>query len=69
MTAYFGETSYRYGPIKQDPQPYPDCPVFETIFERMHADVPDFTKSNYTCLVTLNPNGQYSIKPHSDNKA
>ena len=69
MTAYYGETSYRYGPIKQDPQPYPDCPVFETIFERMHADVPDFTKSNYTCLVTLYPNGQYSIKPHSDNEA
>ena len=69
MTAYFGSTPYRYGPVKHDSKPYPDCPVFDSIFERMRSVVPDFTKSNYTCLVSLYPNGQSSIKPHSDNEA
>ena len=55
MMAYFGNTSYRYGSIKHDPQPYPDCPVYDTIFERMHTDVPDFTKSNhkFVCKIPL----------------
>ena len=69
MTAYFGDKSYRYGPVNHDPQPYPDFPVFDTIFNKMASVVPDITKSNYTCLVTLYPNGQSSIKPHSDNEA
>ena len=68
-TAYFGDTSYRYGLVKHDPRPYPDCPVFDSIFNKMRPIIPDFTKANYTCLVTLYPNGQSSIKPHSDNEA
>ena len=67
--AYFGHTSYRYDPIKHDPQPYPDCPVFNSIFEKMPSITPDFTKENYTCLATHYPDEQSSIKPHSDDEA
>ena len=68
LTAYFGSTAYRYGPIKHDPKAYPDSPVFTTIFSRMQAFVPDFTPANYTCLATLYPDGKSNIKPHSDNE-
>ena len=68
LTAYFGNTAYRYGHVKHDPQPYPDCPVFDNIFNKLQPLVPDFTPSNYSCLVTLYPDGQSMIKPHSDNE-
>lgn len=69
LTAYFGDTSYRYGAVKHDANPYPTCQLFDTIFDRMKAVAPDLTPSNYTCLVTLYPDGNSSIKPHSDNEA
>ena len=35
----------------------------------MQAVIPDFNPSNYTCLVTLYPEGSAHIKPHSDNES
>ena len=68
LVAYYGNTPYRYGAVKHDPSPYPVGGVFDLIFTRMQAVMPDFTPSNYTCLVTLYPNGSAHIKPQSDNE-
>ena len=69
LVAYFGNIPYRYGAVKHDTSPYPVGGVFDLIFTRMQAVIPDFNPSNYTCLVTLYPEGSAHIKPHSDNES
>ena len=56
-TTYFGDVSYRYGRIKHEANPYPQCDIFKTMFERILAVIPDFSRSAYTCLVALYPDG------------
>ena len=69
LVAYFGNIPYRYGAVKHDPSPNPVKGVFDLIFTRMQAVIPDFNPSNYTCLVTLYPEGSAHITPHSDNES
>ena len=67
-TTYFGDVSYRYGRIKHEANPYPQCDLFKTMFERIQAVIPDFSRSAYTCLVALYPDGPSQIKYHSDDE-
>ena len=66
LMAYYGNISYRYGHVRHEASEYPQGKTFDTIFSRMQAAVPDFTKSNYSCLVTLYRNGNSYINFHSD---
>ena len=67
-TTYFGNTPYSYGRIRHEPQPYPDCQFFDTLFTGLQSLDPDITRDNYTCLVTLYPDGSSQIPLHSDNE-
>ena len=42
LVEYFGNIPYRYGAVKHDPSPYPVGGVFDLIFTRMQAVIPDF---------------------------
>lgn len=68
-TAYYGNIPYSYGHVRHDACPYPTCDVFTKIFSRMESIDQDFTRDNYTCLVTHYPNGKSYIPQHSDNEA
>ena len=67
-TRYFGALSYSYESSKHEPAEYPDCPLFDAIFDRMQGFDKDFTRSNVTCLVTHYADGESFIRPHSDNE-
>ena len=68
-TVYFGDLPYSYGEVHHEPQPYPaDSDVFDTMFDRIKSVDPNFTRSNYTCLVTLYPDGHAYIPKHGDNE-
>ena len=68
-TAYFGSLPYGYGHVTHHAQPYPEIPTFDTIFAKLQDAVgQDFTKLNYTCLVTLYPSGAVGIPSHSDDE-
>ena len=67
-TAYFGDIPYSYGRSRHEPQPYPDCEFFNTFFTRLQSVDPSITPENYTCLVTLYPDGSSQIPLHSDNE-
>ena len=69
ITAYFGSTSYSYGPIRHEANSYPESGIFTTLEDRMKRALPDFNLSDYTCLVTLYPDGSSQIKAHSDNES
>ena len=59
---YFGDLPYPYGDIHHiKPCPYPKCEVFDTIFSEIQPVVPDFTRSNYMCLVNLYRGGNAFI--------
>ena len=66
--AYFGSRDYSYGQIKHAAQDYPDTPFFGQIFDTIQSRVPNFTRNNYTCLVTLYEGGQSYINQHADNE-
>ena len=68
QTAYFGDIGYKYGQNVHPPSPYPDCEVMDTVRERMEANIPDFSFSNYTCLVNFYPHGGSGIPMHSDSQ-
>ena len=68
-TCYFGAHSLEYGRTKHRPQPYPDsCPLFNDIFSKIYAFDSTFKPKNFTCLVTLYPNGNSYIPLHSDDE-
>ena len=67
--AYYGNLPYSYGRgITHSPQNYPECETFKYIFDKLSAVDSEFTPENYTCLVTLYPDGRSFIPPHSDNE-
>ena len=67
QVAYFGQQPYKYGDYNHAAQPYPDCKLFDSIFNRLHDEVDsEITRDNYTCLVTLYENGGVEIPRHSD---
>ena len=68
LTAYFGDLPYRYGRIKHDARPYPQRSIFSTIFEKVQKVVPDFSPTNYTCLINFYPSGNSQIRFHSDDE-
>ena len=68
-TTYFGDLPYYYGDVYHSPCPYPKCELFDSMFERIKSTVdPDFTQSNYTCLVTYYRDGNAYIPSHSDDE-
>ena len=68
FTNYFGNRPYTYGRARHEPQQYPDCELFTTIEEGMKKVDPDFSLTDYTCLVTHYPNGRAYIPRHSDDE-
>ena len=65
---YFGNVSYSYGGYDHKPKPYPDCPVFDVLFDKLSREVDsEITRENYTCLITLYENGGVGIPRHHDN--
>ena len=64
--AYYGTTPYKNGTVRHEATEYPHSHTFDTLFSRMRNVIPDFTPSNYTCLVTLYPDGNSFIKFHND---
>ena len=65
-TTYYGYFSYRYGRIKHEANPYPQCDIFKTMFER--TVVPVFNRPTYTFLGTFYPDGLSDTKNHSDDE-
>ena len=68
-TCYYGEHLLEYGRTRHQPQPYPtSCPLFDEIFDKIHNFDDSFKPTNFTCLVTLYPNGKSYIPMHSDDE-
>ena len=68
-TLYFGSHPYSYGRITHEAKPYPNTPIFTSIFNKLQAELgPEFNSDNYSCLVTLYENGSVCIPRHSDNE-
>ena len=68
LANYFGQIPYTYGRIFHSAAPYPRCEFMDKMFSRLHALEPDICPEEYTCLVTLYPDGAAWIPPHSDNE-
>ena len=70
--AHFGPVKYSYGRISHPARPYPESSehAINKIFEQVaHGiDNPDFSRENYSCLVTLYENDKARIPYHSDNE-
>ena len=48
---FYGPTSYRYGDYEHPARDYPDCEIFNTIFDRLSEEIDnEITRENYTCL-------------------
>ena len=67
-TAYFGSRPYSYGRVNHEKREFPDCPVMNSILDKMKSVDPHFNTSDYTCLVTYYPDGRSYIPAHSDNE-
>jgi hypothetical protein len=67
-TNYFGAVPYSYGTITHPAKPYPSCPIFDSVLERMKLVDSDFSFEHYTCLVTHYPDGTAHINLHSDDE-
>lgn len=66
--AYFGARGYSYGNVLHSPKEYPDCVVMNGILDKMRAADPGFNVDDFSCLVTLYPDGRATIPAHSDNE-
>ena len=66
--AYFGDVPYRYPGKEHIPCEYPETPIFERMFTEIKRFDDDFTKSNYTCLVTQYDHGGDFINFHGDDE-
>ena len=70
--AHFGSVEYSYGRIKHPARDYPENPAhtINKIFDEIAGGLndPEFTRENYSCLVTLYDDGKANIKPHSDDE-
>ena len=66
--AYFGTHEYTYGRVRHDPAPYPAHPIFNTIFDQLGKIDSNFTRDNFSCLVTKYKDGKSHILPHSDDE-
>ena len=67
-TLYFGNIGYKYGRYRHEPCPYPNSPIFDTIFDRLKSADPNFTPDNYTCLINRYPDGTSTIPFHHDDE-
>ena len=64
---YFGSVPYVYGDIHHDAKSYPECDLFNNLFDKLSKEVdPNITRENYTCLLTLYENGGVGIPRHHD---
>jgi len=66
--AYYGTLPYTYGRFKHEPAPYPEGPVFDSIFASLRTIDPDISKESYSCLVTYYENGNSMIPLHHDDE-
>lgn len=65
---YCGSKPYSYANVHHKARDYPDCAVFDTIFDKMRTIDPEFSANKYSCLVTHYPDGNAYIPRHSDNE-
>ena len=63
---FFGNTNYTYGSVSHKAVPYPDCPTFNKLFEKLSEIDTNITRESYTCLATYYPNGRAYIPQHND---
>ena len=70
QTAYFGPVDYAYGNTCHKAAPYPDSPALINIFNSLKSAIndDDFTRDNYSCLVTLYKDGTSDLPFHCDNE-
>ena len=69
QVSYMGKQAYSYGRhSKHLPADYPDNPIIDNIFEKLSIHDSTFTKTNFSCLITLYRDGKSYISPHSDNE-
>ncbi|KAL5268293.1 hypothetical protein ACHWQZ_G002226 [Mnemiopsis leidyi] len=66
--AYFGAKGYNYGNVNHPPKDYPNCEVMNQILHKMRDVDPNFNKDDFSCLVTLYPDGRATIPAHSDDE-
>ena len=66
--AYYGSTAYTYSGKTHLPKQYPDLPFFDAIFSKISQHDNNFSRHEYTCLMTLYRDGQANIPHHSDNE-
>ena len=65
---YFGSVPYVYGDIRHDAKPYPECDLFNNLFDKLSDEIDSsINRDNYTCLLTLYENGGVGIPRHHDN--
>ena len=66
--AYYGTKPYKYAGVHHPACDYPKLDFFDNILENMKLINTDFNLSEYTCTVTLLPNGDFDLPKHSDNE-
>ena len=67
--SYFGSRGYSYGNVHHNPRDYPDCTVMNAIIAKMKTVDPSFSVTDFSCLVTVYPDGRATIPAHSDNES
>ena len=65
-TTYFGDVSYRYGRIKHEANPYPQCDLFKTMFEKLKGSRLKFLISVGPLTCALSHCTQTARRPFSD---
>ena len=68
-TVYFGPQEYRYGKTSHPAKPYVRGPIMEQVLTCIQRLEPDFSTTEWSCLVTLYPNGKAILPLHSDNES
>jgi alkylated DNA repair dioxygenase AlkB len=66
--AYFGKRSYSYGSTHHSPRDYPASNVMDQIVCKLKTINPAFSTDDFSCLLTLYPDGRSTIPAHSDNE-
>ena len=68
-TVYFGPREYKYGKTSHPAKPYPSGPIMQQVLNCIQRLEPDFSTNEWSCLITLYPNGKTILPLHSDNEA
>ncbi|KAL5247717.1 hypothetical protein ACHWQZ_G019562 [Mnemiopsis leidyi] len=67
--AYFGNKGYSYGTHRHLPRPYPECDVMSKVVSGLSVIDSGFNTADFSCLVTLYPDGRTTIPAHSDDES